>query len=235
MQRYKHKEAFEAFIESRLSTYGTMAVAILASTAVSPAQAAIIVWEPIGLSTGANNSIYFNMVSGSANISSNAVNMDFRLRHSSNGFGSTFTKSARAFGVNPGAEVLTSNFQSGRAQRLSASQFISTDEPFARGALLGSIRVSSSGSSINGQFGSGGRGFVGLKFQIAGMVHLGWADITVDPNNMQITLNRFAYNDVAGEDIHVTDPNGVPEPSSTLLLAMGAVGLAAYRRKKKAA
>lgn len=85
----------------------------------------------------------------------------------------------------------------------------------------------------------GSRGVVGIQFQIGGSTHYGWADIsgTVgatpgDANNATGpggVLHAFGYNDTPGA---ATTP--VPEPSSMLLLAAGAAGLAGWRRRRKA-
>ncbi len=238
MNRSKRKAAFDHFIENRLNSYGAMAVAIMSSAAVNPAQAGLTFWDAGNLSTGPGGNIYFNMTTGAAN-TSNAAGMDFRFWQSSNVFSNNATYAARAKGLTTGAGFFNFGVR-------ATSQNVGPGGTFTQQVLLGSFRRFSTQTFLNsttfvtvpvtvrnGNWGSGGRGFLGLRFEITGVAHYGWADITVDRDNMQVTLHRFGYNDVGGEDIHAGPP--VPEPSSALLLAMGAAGLAAYRRKKKAA
>ena len=70
--------------------------------------------------------------------------------------------------------------------------------------------------------------------------YYGWADIYYDLDNKQLTLNSYAYENspntgiLAGNTGSVT---AVPEPSTLKLglLVLGASGLVALRRKRKAA
>lgn len=81
--------------------------------------------------------------------------------------------------------------------------------------------------------------YLGLKFDIGGNTHYGWAGIGVDPNNANFILRDFAYEDVAG--IGITAGAGgaaaglVPEPSTfgMGLLAMGAAGIRAWRKRRQ--
>ena len=59
----------------------------------------------------------------------------------------------------------------------------------------------------------------------------GWANITVN-SDYTVTLNALGY-DSSGDP--VTAGEATPEPASVLLLAMGAAGIAAWRRKRTAA
>jgi hypothetical protein len=82
----------------------------------------------------------------------------------------------------------------------------------------------------------GGDNYIGFRFTgIDNLIHYGWANLFLDLNAGIVTIKDGAYNDVAGAQIHIADgpSSSVPEPSSLALLAIGAGGLAAFRRRKQ--
>jgi hypothetical protein len=89
--------------------------------------------------------------------------------------------------------------------------------------------------------GGGSSGFLGLRFEFNGNTHYGWANLTVNPD-FSTTLHDFAYEACPDEGIHVgsttggaaCDSGSVPEPHSAALMALGAAGLLALRRRKAA-
>jgi hypothetical protein len=85
------------------------------------------------------------------------------------------------------------------------------------------------------QWKTAGTGFIGFKFNAGAGSQYGWARLTVDgtPGNAY-TLVDYAYGDV-GETIRTGQlVSAIPEPGSLGLLALGSVGLIAWRRRRSA-
>ena len=79
-----------------------------------------------------------------------------------------------------------------------------------------------------------GPAFLGLRFSDDGGVNYnyGWAELTIAAD-YNMTLSRFAYDTVLNEQILAGQTSSVPEPSSAVLLVLGAAGMAAYRRQRR--
>ena len=91
--------------------------------------------------------------------------------------------------------------------------------------------------------GQGTTAYLGVQFDISGQAHLGWAQITTSvhggafggPVPAQATLVDFAYEDQANTSITAgAVGSSVPEPSTLAMFALGATGLLAARRRRKA-
>jgi hypothetical protein len=67
------------------------------------------------------------------------------------------------------------------------------------------------------------------------LTHCGWGQIHVGAVAADRQLTALYYEDTAGTAIAVGATGVVPEPSSALLLAAGAAGLAAFRRRRTGA
>ena len=81
----------------------------------------------------------------------------------------------------------------------------------------------------NDQWLAPGVGFIGLKFNTGAGVQYGWVHINMNgsPDN-SYTMVDYAWGDVG--DTILTGQ--IPEPGSLALLAVGAVGLLAWRRQR---
>lgn len=80
------------------------------------------------------------------------------------------------------------------------------------------------------QFGTTGEAFVGFQFDVGAGTQFGWARVNMDsgvPENT-FTVMDFAFAD-AGESIFAGQ---VPEPGSLGLLALGALGLTSWRKRR---
>jgi len=137
-----------------------------------------------------------------------------------------------------------------------STTFVTTTSAYASVAGLGDNRVLASGrfarvfsasesisagagdtapfasltSSFSGPFAGSTPKYLGLVFNTTdyGVVN-GWARVAV-PDGGEIFIESYAF-ETDGSPIHV--PNEVPEPSTLLLMASGAAGLIALRRRRK--
>jgi hypothetical protein len=84
----------------------------------------------------------------------------------------------------------------------------------------------------NSQWTAAGTGYIGFRFNDGSGLQYGWARVDMDgaPGNT-FTLVDYAYGDV-GQSITAGQ---VPEPGSLALLALGGLGLVAWRKRRSAA
>jgi hypothetical protein len=95
----------------------------------------------------------------------------------------------------------------------------------------GSPFVGPNGGS-NGYFGFlSGPGLAGFKFVTASSMHYGWVRLATSPTNF--TVVDWAFESVPNAPILAGATAATPEPSTMALLALGAAGVTALRRRKK--
>ncbi|MEN0109270.1 MAG: PEP-CTERM sorting domain-containing protein [Planctomycetota bacterium] len=82
------------------------------------------------------------------------------------------------------------------------------------------------------EFNNADGAFIGLDFPIGGVTHFGWIRVTIDNAAGEFTINDWAYQSVPGRGLLAGDT--VPEPGTLGMLAAGAAGVAAMRRRRAA-
>jgi hypothetical protein len=194
-----------------------MAAAIAAGGG-TPVEASVIVHDPSDVTISSGGAVFFRMQTGA--VSTNTIpSAQFVL------FRAGYALFGGAAGTSTGLLGSTSG-GFGLAYRLGNSASIGPSaSAFAPLALLAGLLP---GGTAYGNWLPAGRGFLGLRFLIGGSPHFGWADITVYPD-LSLTFHRFAYEDVADQPIYAS-----PEPHPVALVALGAAGLAAFRRCRMA-
>lgn len=119
------------------------------------------------------------------------------------------------------------------ASNLAAGANLSTLTDWLPAGVVGTMAFNSGFTSS--QFLDPGPAFLGFRFDTGAGFVFGWASVTMNGN----PLNSFTLNDVAfasvGEAIAVGQVTAIPEPGSLAALAVGAAGVTAWRRKRKAA
>jgi hypothetical protein len=134
--------------------------------------------------------------------------------------------------VDDGAEVAVALR---RGTRISAGRPFSHDPALLAEAIW---FVASSRSFVLGDWVNVANRYLGLKFQIKGKTHYGWARLTVrvKVRTITATLTGYAYETVPNKPIIAGETNGPDvvtiQPASLGHLAAGSAGLAAWRPRK---
>ncbi len=89
------------------------------------------------------------------------------------------------------------------------------------------------GTAVYGsEFLSAGDGYVGVQFKSAAGTHFGWIRVEMhgdSPGSSALTVKDWAYNNTPGGGILIGQ---IPEPGTLGLLALGGLGLLAWRKKR---
>ena len=140
---------------------------------------------------------------------------------------------------------------SSQALAMNVGSAVGPGQKFARQQLImASYYLGGGGSSANGKWANVRDRFLGLAFRIDGQIHYGWARLSVRDDRLQISalLTGFAYESMANKlirTIGLTEVGGTPaengpddagnilQSASLGALALGAPGLAAWRRNER--
>ncbi len=118
----------------------------------------------------------------------------------------------------------------GNADRLNAGETIGPATLFSEPGQ--NRQLYDEGAPANFDWNVGSRGFLGLRIQLTGVEHYGWADVSINrvgTDSFNHTLFAYAYEDAPGQAILA---GAVPEPSTAALLVAGAAGVASLRRRR---
>jgi len=96
--------------------------------------------------------------------------------------------------------------------------------------ILGARKTTFSGATTSyGSFHHTTNKYIGVQFKLNGNVNYGWVQVNVPGNPSYSIITGYAYNN---EDDGNITAGQVPEAGSLALLALGAIGLKAWRKQR---
>jgi len=127
----------------------------------------------------------------------------------------------------PGMAAVILDAGNMQVANLALGTLIDSSDSFTTPAVLSKLTDQDGSGNFNGT-----SGYMGVQFQLNGNTHYGYVGYQSPPGQPRMG-NVFA---IVWEDQPNTGvlAGGIPEPSSLALLAAGAAGLSAYRRRKSA-
>ncbi len=206
----------KASIEKRLASYGAMSLAVASGFVATPASGAVIFTDTSTWSGNSTTSgpVYFNPMTGTFGTS--PTNEAFNLFHLS----ATASSGARLILSGLGSANGAANGPGGFLKQFAFSSQVSN----GKASFVGGGRLEASSLGVHfGNFNTGDAGYLGLREN----GNYGWAHVQI-LSGYHAKLLGFSIQTAANTPISGSDS---PEPSSLVLLALGAAGIAAYRRK----
>jgi hypothetical protein len=210
-------------LNGRLAAYATLAGVALAAPAVSKAD--IVYSGPVNIIAPSTTSgVYLNVVTGVFNTApASAPGWDV------NPWGTTTLGLFSPTNPTGGAYVITAT---------NIAQNMAVGTPISAANLFGS---NSTAAGSQGQWNlNSTNNFVGFRFlnEATNAVHYGWMQLSLGGTTgaQPRAIIGYAFENVAGRSINAGQ-TVVPEPSTTALLglmAVGAVGVRAWRKRKAA-
>jgi hypothetical protein len=152
-----------------------------------------------------------------------------------------------ARGLTPLNGVLGSNGSSYPPVALRPGYSIGPEGPFFQREAPAANVAATFGTVVTGPFPNAGNRYLGLKFNIDGQVHYGWAEVNVKAGvsahkpGISATLLGYAYETVAGEPLRAGQTSAKAETATTVpgaslaMLALGAPALNLWRREEREA
>ncbi len=220
----------KTLLRRKIAAYGIGAGAAALATS---AQADIHYSGPIDFS---GDTIYFDLFNTVGPSNDMQLADNFELSSSNNG------QKPTAYGLTGSGGAGSVAFFKPDFLKFATPEFASGDtigsQPFRSSGYLNNFTATTPG----GDWQVGDVGFLGLQIVVNGQTDFGWAEVRLNnggtPSSFaataaddlgQFTLLGFAFDD-SGQPI----PAGaIPEPSSVALLALGAAGVVALRRRKR--
>jgi hypothetical protein len=240
----------ESGFEKRLATYGMMSVALAAIAVPQTAKAGAVEWTAGITTTPDLPAIYFTMnlpdaTIGTAYLGSSLVSPEadtFKLwMNKSNAitearFSVNSNRSLFFVASNSAVARMSQSAKIGPGLGLSFLPKLSFRSSLNTSVFVSNLNtLAGNGFAQSGNWKSNGNpGVVGFEVVQSGNTYYGWADISVDPTTYEITLNSYGVDTTPNETV-TANTGATPEPSSIVLLTLGAAGIAAWRRKIKTA
>ncbi len=140
-----------------------------------------------------------------------------------------------ALGINAKTGNASWNGSGSYAKALNKDDIVNTLTTWSRASNnnLAYYSIYTSNSTTTSTFTAGdflgtSNKYVGVKFMIGADTHYGWIQVQVLSNSTSATITGYAYNDENNGPILAGQ---IPEAGSLALLALGAAGFAAWRKK----